>query len=67
MKTVILILAIVSGLLIFSTTVCGLWIRYSGEADESSTSFHLGIGVLTGLSTLLTLVLAVVRVFQLSA
>ena len=61
MKTVLLILAILSGVLLLSTAVCGLWIRYSGEADESSTQFHLLIGLASVAVTAVTLVLAVLR------
>ena len=61
MKTVILIMAIVTGVLLFSTTVCGLWVRYSGQADESSTQFHMVIGITTAAVTAITLILAVLR------
>ena len=54
-------MAIVTGVLLFSTTVCGLWIRTSGQADESSTAFHMTIGIATAVVTVLTLVLAVLK------
>ena len=68
MKTTLLIMAIVTGLLIFSTTICGLWIRYSGEEIvQSSLNFHLGIGITTGVFTTITLLLAMITIFRLSA
>ena len=66
MKATINILAILTGILLFSTLVCGLWLRYSGEViEDSSKVFHLSIGVATVLFTALTLVLAVVQVNRL--
>ena len=64
MKIAFLIFAGLSVILLLSTIVCGLWIRSGGEKVtdvESSVKFHLGIGVLTALSTLVTIVLAVVK------
>ena len=61
MKTVVLIMAIVAGVLLFSTTVCGLWIRTSGQTDESSTAFHMMIGIATAVVTVIALVLAVLK------
>jgi hypothetical protein len=54
-------MAIVAGVLLFSTTVCGLWIRTSGQADESSTAFHMMIGIATAVVTVIALVLAVLK------
>ena len=61
MKTAVLIMAIVTGLLLFSTVVCGLWIRYSGEVDESSTSFHMTIGIVTAVIAVGAMVFAVIK------
>ena len=65
MKTTIIILAVISALLIVSTVICGLWIKNSGEADESSIKFHLQIGLTTLLFTLVTLTLSVVQIVRL--
>lgn len=60
MKTAILILSIVSGLLLVFTIICGLWIRTQGtNVDPSSLSFHLGIALAASGSSILTLILAV--------
>ena len=62
MKTMMIILAILSALLLFSTVVCGLWIRYSGEVvEDSSITFHLVIGLATAVVSVVTLALAVFR------
>ena len=61
MKTVMWVMAILTGVLLFSTTVCGLWIRSSGQAEESSIQFHMVIGIATAVVTAVTLVLAVLR------
>ncbi|MCP4541052.1 MAG: hypothetical protein GY832_28280 [Chloroflexi bacterium] len=61
MNTVRWIMAILTGLLLFSTVVCGLWIRYSGEADNGSISFHMVIGIATAIATAVTIVLSVIR------
>jgi hypothetical protein len=62
MKTMMVVLAILSALLLFSTVMCGLWIRYSGEVvEDSSITFHLGIGLATAVVSVVTLALAVFR------
>ncbi len=55
------ILAIITGILLLSTLICGLWIRYSGEADDSSVSFHMGIASLTVVVGLITSVLVIIN------
>ena len=62
MKTAVLIMSIVTGVLLFSTCVCGLWIRYSGEAiDDSSINFHMVIGIVTAIVAVITMALAVLK------
>jgi hypothetical protein len=67
MKTALLILDVVTGLLIFSTLICGLWIKAQPEVDPSSVSFHMGIALLTTGFVVVTLVVASVAVFRLAA
>lgn len=67
MKTALLILDVVTGLLIFSTLICGLWIKAQPELDPSSVTFHLGIALLTTGFVVVTLVVASVAVFRLAA
>lgn len=62
MKTLLIILSIATFLLIFSTLVCGLWIRNSAEVvEESSITFHMNIGILTSVVTVATVIVALIR------
>ena len=62
MKTILIISAILTGVLIFSTVVCGLWLRYSGqEIAKSSLDFHMVIGLLTCAAMVATTVMALAR------
>jgi len=68
MKILIAILAALSTLLLLSTVICGVWIRFSGEVvEQSSINFHMGIAVLSVGVTILTVILAAVRIWQLSS
>lgn len=58
MKTTILIMEIITGLLFFTTIVCGLWLVYSGEEiSQGNRIFHLAAGLLTSVATVITMVL----------
>jgi len=46
MKITSLILTSITGLLLFSTTVCGLWLRSKGVTPEG-VSFHVKIALAT--------------------
>ena len=35
MKIVLIILSVVSGLLVVSTTICGLWVKANGSPPDS--------------------------------
>lgn len=62
MKTALIISTIVTGLLLFSTLVCGFWLRYSGEElTKSNLNFHMVVALLTAAATTVTVVLAMVR------
>jgi hypothetical protein len=67
MKTAVVILDVVTGLLIFSTLICGLWIKAQPEVDPSSVSFHLGIALLTSGFVVVSLLVSTVAVFRLAA
>ena len=64
MKFTIIATTALTGLLIFSTVVCGLWIKGQEAVDPSSVSFHMSIALLTVLFTVLTLVLTVGRAIK---
>ena len=67
MKTVMIILDVVTGLLIFSTVMCGLWMKSQPQVDPSSISFHLGIALLTVGFMVASLVVSTVTIFRLAA
>ena len=64
MKTLVIILDIVTGLLLFSTLVCGLWINGQPEVDPSSAKFHMSIAILTVVFTVVTLVVRTIGVLR---
>lgn len=63
MRTVELLVAVVSGLLLLSTLICGLWMRYSmpQPPDASAVSFHVRLGIATVVFGFATVVLVFVR------
>jgi hypothetical protein len=64
MKTILIIIAIITGLLLLSTLVCGLWIRANKVTEVSSMSFHTNIGiasVIFGIITVIALIIFALR------
>ena len=62
MKVLTMVLAILAVLLLFSTVVCGLWLRYSGEViEESSRQFHMVIGLTAALTSVAAIGLSIWR------
>lgn len=48
MKTFQIISMSITGILLFNTIVCGIWIRYSGALiTEANKNFHMVSGILT--------------------
>ena len=63
MKTFVIVLSIITGLLLFSTTVCGLWIHGQGAklADYAGAiRFHIQIGATTAVIGMATVVATLV-------
>jgi len=57
-----IIMMIITFLLLFSTIICGLWIRYSGEKfEKSNIDFHMIIGVLAAISNAISIILLLKR------
>ena len=70
MKTAILIISFLSGLLLFSTAVCGLWLYYGGDKITDytgSVNFHMGIAFMTGIFTFLALGLSIISAYKLNS
>ncbi|MGE5633134.1 MAG: hypothetical protein ACM3TR_18870 [Caulobacteraceae bacterium] len=64
MKTVLMIMSIITGLLLFSTTVCGMWISRQNLGPEdyaSSIGFHANIAYATALSGIVLVILVIVN------
>lgn len=67
MKTMVIVLDVVTGLLIASTVICGLWMKGQPTVDPSSAGFHMGIALLTTASVAATLIVSTIAVYRLSA
>ncbi|MDF2985575.1 MAG: hypothetical protein K0R50_1085 [Eubacterium sp.] len=59
MKVFSLIIAVITGLLLFSTIVCGLWIRANKITDVSSIKFHMNIGIASVIFGFITVILLI--------
>lgn len=65
MKTIMIVSAILTGILMFSTVVCGLWIRYTPEpVEDSSIVFHMVIAILTVIASAATIILSMTQALQ---
>lgn len=45
MKIFSITIAVITGLLLFSTMVCGLWIKANNVTDAGSLNFHIYTGI----------------------
>ncbi len=59
MKVFSIIIAIITGLLLFSTIVCGLWISANKVTDVSSIKFHMNIGIASVIFGFITVILLI--------
>ncbi len=58
MKTFQLISMSITGILLFNTIVCGIWMRYSGTLiREANKNFHMASGILTAVFVAVTMFL----------
>jgi hypothetical protein len=67
MKTAMIVMTVISGLLIFSTVICGFWINSNPdqvEDIESSVNFHKAIALMTTLSVAVNLGIGVAAVLK---
>ena len=60
MKAFSLVIAIVTGLLLFTTLVCGLWIRANKVTDVSSLNFHMASGIAAVIFSFIAVILLVI-------
>lgn len=61
MKLFTSIMAIMSLIFIFSTLLCGLWIRNKGLLDEGSITFHAKLGIATVIISIITIIMLLVQ------
>lgn len=66
MKTVMIVLSVLTGLMLFSTVVCGFWIASQEQVDPSSVQFHMVIALATTVLTIATAGYGVVSVMRLA-
>lgn len=66
MKTIIIVMSIVSILVLLSTLICGLWINGQETADVSSVNFHRTIALISTVLSTITMVIAIIGVSRLS-
>lgn len=59
MKFLNLIIVIITGLLLFSTAICGFWIKANKITDITSINFHITIGSLTLVFGMLSVVILI--------
>ena len=56
MKTLILVLVILSAVLLGSTLICGLWIEVNNVTEVSSIKFHSTVAIMSVVTTIITFV-----------
>lgn len=61
MKTISIIIAAITALLLLSTLICGLWISKNSPADAGSLKFHMQISIASVLFGLATVVLLIIQ------
>jgi uncharacterized BrkB/YihY/UPF0761 family membrane protein len=57
LKSIALISAVITALLMLTTMICGLWIRSNGVTDPSSFDFHIRCGIASVVFSFVTLAL----------
>jgi hypothetical protein len=64
MRTLQVILSVVSTLLVAFTLICGFWIHNAGSAVTdiaSSANFHMGLAIAAGVSVLANTIITLIR------
>lgn len=67
MKVFTLIATIVSLLLMFSTAVCGLWIKFNRDKIpdlNSAVAFHMNLGITTAIFVVVTILIMAVNILK---
>lgn len=64
MKIITIVIAVVAGLLLLSTLICGLWIKSKGLTDISSLNFHMQIGIGSVIFGMISVVLLIAQTLK---
>jgi len=67
MKAILIVLSVITALLLFSTTVCGLWIKsqnLKGTEYAESIGFHMNIGIATAVLGIITVIATIIYVLK---
>lgn len=62
MRIFSMVIAIITSLLLFSTLICGLWIRSNKVTDASSLNFHMSIGIASVIFSFIVVILLFIAV-----
>jgi hypothetical protein len=58
MKTIQFVLMSLTGILLFNTIVCGIWMRYSGALiTDANKNYHMVSAILTVVFVVVTMVI----------
>ena len=60
MKTITLLSAILTVLVVLSTMICGLWIRANNVTDLGSLNFHRTIGIASVICCTITAIMVII-------
>ncbi len=63
MRTIQVVMSVISTLLVAFTLICGFWIHNSKEVTDmaSSVNFHMILAIATGVSVLITTIITLIR------
>lgn len=62
MRTLQVIMSVVSVLMVAFTLLCGFWIHNpANHTDASSVKFHMVLAVATGIAVLITTIITLIR------
>lgn len=64
MKTISIIIGIITGLMLISTLICGLWIRSNKITDVTSIDFHFKLGTASVILSIITIVTLLIHIIK---
>ncbi len=64
MKIVFVVISVITGFLLLSTMICGLWIKANNIKDASSLNFHMNIGIASVIFGVVSVVTGIILVLK---